>query len=191
MDVPTRTFVVLGQTVLVIGSTVFDAHIQPADINSIKVGARVEVSGFANSFGQIVASRIQLEAAGNTLRVRGVVEALNTSALTFQVNALLVGYSTATPDGKLADGEIVDVQGSSLRASGALVASAVHVASAVGGAANSEGEIEGVITAFTSNADFMIDGTDVTTNANTQFNLNGLTLGVNVRVGRGRALCAE
>lgn len=191
MDVPTRTFVVLGQTVLVIGSTVFDAHIQPADINSIKVGARVEVSGFANSFGQIVASRIQLEAAGNTLRVRGVVEVLNTSALTFQVNALLVGYSTATPDGKLADGEIVDVQGSSLRASGALVASAVHVASAVGGAANSEGEIEGVITAFTSNADFMINGTDVTTNANTQFNLNGLTLGVNVRVGRGRALCAE
>ena len=178
----TKSFVVLGQTVLVTGSTVFAGNIKPADITGIQVGARVEVSGFANSFGQIVASRIQLEAAGNALRVQAVVQALNATALTFQMNALLVDYSAATPDGALANGSIVDVQGSTLSASGALVATAVHVVTPLTGAEHSEGEIDGVITAFTSMNDFMIIGLRVKTNANTQFTLNGVTLGVNVRV---------
>jgi Domain of unknown function (DUF5666) len=182
VNVPTKTLEVLGQTVLVTGSTVFDRNIHPADITGITAGARVEVSGFANSFGQILASRIQLAAPANGLRVQGVVQALNSTALTFQVNALLVDYSAAPPDATLANGSIVDVQGSALSASGALVATSVHVVTPISGADNSEGEIDGVITAFTSNSDFMINGLHVTTNANTQFTLNGVTLGVNVRV---------
>ncbi|MGH9206864.1 MAG: DUF5666 domain-containing protein, partial [Acidimicrobiales bacterium] len=154
----------------------------PADITGIKAGARVEASGFANSFGQIVASRIQLEGAGNGLRVQGVVQALNNTALTFQLNALLVDYRAAILDGTLANGSIVDVQGSTLSASGALVATTVHVVTPVTAGDNSEGQIDGVITAFTSNSDLMINGLHVTTNANTQFTLNGVTLGVNVRV---------
>lgn len=182
VNVPTRTFVVLGQTVLVTASTVFDSNISPADITGIKPGDRVEVSGFANSFGQLVASRIQLLPAGNAVRVEGVVQALNTAAHTFQINALLVDYSAVTPNGTLVNGNVVDVQGSSVNANGALVATGVQVSSAVTGAANSGGEFEGVITSFTSNADFMIDDLHVTTNGSTQFTLNGVTLGVNVRV---------
>lgn len=182
VNVPTRTFVVLGQTVLVTASTVFDSNISPADITGIKPGDRVEVSGFANSFGQLVASRIQLLPAGNAVRVEGIVQALNTAAHTFQINALLVDYSAVTPNGTLVNGNVVDVQGSSVNANGALVATGVQVSSAVTGAANSGGEFEGVITSFTSNADFMIDNLHVTTNGSTQFTLNGVTLGVNVRV---------
>ena len=182
VNIATKTFVVLGQTVRVTGSTVFDANIQPTDITGIKPGARVEVSGFADSFGQIVASRIRPVAAGTNLRVQGVVQALNTSALTFQVNALVVDYSAVTPSGSLVNGSIVNVQGSGLTASGALAATAVQVLPTLKGAANSEGEIEGVITAFTSNAEFMINGLHVTTNSSTQFTLNGVTLAVNVRV---------
>lgn len=182
VNVPTRTFVVLGQTVLVTASTVFDSNISPADITGIKPGDRVEVSGFANSFGQLVASRIQLLPAGNAVRVEGIVQALNTAAHTFQINALLVDYSAVTPNGTLVNGNVVDVQGSSVNANGALVATGVQVSSAVTGAANSGGEFEGVITSFTSNADFMIDDLHVTTNGSTQFTLNGVTLGVNVRV---------
>lgn len=182
VNVPTRTFVVLGQTVLVTASTVFDTNLSPADINGIKSGAGVEVSGFANSFGQLVASRIELLPAGGALRVEGVVQALNTTAHTFQVNALVVDYSAVTPTGTLTNGSTVDVQGSSLDANGTLVATGIQVSPPIGGAANSEGEVEGVITAYTSNADFTINGLHVTTNANTQFTLNGATLGVNVRV---------
>ncbi len=182
VNVATRSLVVLGQTVLVTGSAVFDANIQPGNITGIKPGARLEVSGFANSFGEIGASRIQLAAAGNSLRVQGVVQALNVTAHTFQVNALLVDYSAVTPSGVLANGSTVEVQGSGLSASGALVSTGVKVTPAFSGGTGSEGDIEGVITAFTSNADFIINGLHVTTNANTQFTLNGLTLGVDVRV---------
>src|SRR5438105_4051939 len=182
VNVPTQTLVVLGQTVLVTASTVFDANMSPADITGVKPGASIEVSGFANSFGQLVASHIQLLPAAGTLRVEGVVQALNTTAHTFQVNALLVDYSAVTPSGTLADGSIVGVEGSGFSASGALQAAAVEVAPAAGGTPNSQGEVEGIITSFTSNADFMINGLHVTTDASTQFTLNGATLGVNARV---------
>ena len=182
VNLPTRTLVVLGQTVLVTGSTVFDPGFSPADIHGIKPGASLEVSGFANSFGQLVASRIKLLASAGTLRVEGVVQALNTTAQTFQLGALLVDYRGVTLSTTLANGSIVDVQGSGLSASGALVATAIEVSPAVGGAANSAGKVEGVITAYTSNADFMIAALHVITNGSTQFTLNGVTLGVNVRV---------
>ena len=182
VNVPTQTLVVLGQTVLVTASTVFDASTSPADITGIKPGASIEVSGFANSFGQLVASHIHLLPAAGTLRVEGVAQALNTTAHTFQVNALLVDYSAVTPSGMLADGSIVGVEGSGFSASGALQATAVGVAPAVAATPNSQGEVEGIITSFTSNADFMINGLHVTTDAGTQFTLNGATLGVNARV---------
>ena len=182
VNVPTQTLVVLGQTVLVTASTVFDASTSPADITGIKPGTSIEVSGFANSFGQLVASHIHLLPAAGTLRVEGVAQALNTTAHTFQVNALLVDYSAVTPSGTLADGSIVGVEGSGFSASGALQATAVEVAPAVAATPNSQGEVEGIITSFTSNADFMINGLHVTTDAGTQFTLNGATLGVNARV---------
>jgi len=178
----TRTFVVLGQTVLVTGSTLFDPNIQPASLSGINAGMYVEVSGFANSLGQIMASRIELEAAGGSLRVQGAVQALDTTAHTFQVNALLVDYSAVTPSSTLTNGSSVSVQGSTLSASGALLATAVQVTPVFGAGANGEGDIEGVVTSFTSNADFMIGGLHVITNSSTQFTLNGVTLGVNVRV---------
>lgn len=181
-DVPTNTFVVLGQTVLVTASTMFDPNIQPQQISGVKTGDRYEVSGFPDSSGQIVASRIQLATTGTALRVTGTLQGLNISTSVFQINALSVDYSTATVHGTLADGSLVDVEGSSLDASGALSATTVTVLPPPGGAPNSRGEIEGIITSFNSVSDFVVNGVHVTTDANTLFQLNGITLGVNVRV---------
>lgn len=181
-DVPTNTFVVLGQTVLVTASTVFDPNIQPQQISGVKTGDRYEVSGFPDSSGQIVASRIQLATTGTALRVTGSLQGLNISTSVFQINALSVDYSTATVHGTLADGSLVDVEGSSLNASGALSATTVTVLPPPGGAPNSRGEVEGVITSFNSVSDFVVNGVHVTTDAKTLFQLNGITLGVNVRV---------
>ena len=182
VDLPTRTFVALGQTVLVSASTVFDAAISPADISGIQSAVHVQVSGFANSFGQLVASRIEPLPAGDPLRVEGAVQALNTTAHTFQINSLLIDYSAVAPSATLMNGNIVDVEGSGLNAAGALVATAVEAASALAGATSSEGEVDGVITAFTSAADFRLSDLHVTTTAATQFSLDGVILGVNVRV---------
>jgi hypothetical protein len=176
------TFVVLGQTVRVSGSTLFDNTILPASITSLKVGNIVEVSGFPNTAGEIVASHIQLEAAGSALEVKGIVQSLDMTAHTFHVNTLTVDYSAITPMGSLANGATVKVSGSMLNAAGALVATRVDVSQGFGGTANEPGEIEGLITTFTSNADFVIGGQRVTTNASTQFMLNGVTLAVNVQV---------
>jgi len=77
------TFVVLGQTVRVSGSTLFDDNIQPASIAGLQVGNIVEVSGFPNAAGEIVASRIQQEAAGSALEVKGIVQSLDMTAHTF------------------------------------------------------------------------------------------------------------
>jgi len=176
------TFVVLGQTVLVTGSTLFDDHIQPAGIAGLNAGALVEVSGFPNAAGQIVASRIQLEPAGKDLQTKGVVHTLDTTARTFQLNAFVVDYSAVTPSGTLANGSIVKVKGARFTTTGALLATSVDVMQGFGGATGAPAEVEGIITSFTSDADFVLNGQHVTTNANTQLVLNGVTLGVDVRV---------
>jgi len=182
IDIAGGTFVVLGQTVHVSGSTLFDDNIQPASIATLQVGNIVEVSGFPNTAGEIVASRVQLEAAGSALEVKGIVQSLDMTAHTFHVNTLTVDYSAITPMGSLANGCTVKVSGTMLNAAGALVATRVDVLQGFGGAANEQGEIEGLITTFTSNSDFVINGQRVTTDANTQFMLDGVTLAVNVPV---------
>ena len=182
IDTVGGTFVVLGQTVRVSGSTLFDDNIQPASIAGLQVGNIVEVSGFPNAAGEIVASRIQREAAGSALEVKGIVLSLDMTAHTFHVNTLTVDYSAITPSGSLANGAIVKVSGTLLNAAGALVATRVDVLPGFGATANDEGEIEGLITTFTSNSDFVVNGQRVTTNANTQFILDGATLAVDVLV---------
>jgi len=182
VDVPTDTFVLLGQTALVTTSTVFDPNIQPQQISGIKTGDLYEVSGFPDSTGQIVASHIQIAAANASLRVEGAVQGLNTGTSVFQLNALTVDYSAATLHGTLANGSLVDVEGGTVSAGGALLAAVVTVLPPPGGAPNSRGEVEGVITSFTSSSDFVVNGVHVTTTASTLFELNGVTLGVNVRV---------
>ena len=56
-----RTFTVLSQTVRVTDSTLFDESVQPAELESLNAGAVVQVSGFTNAAGEIVA---QLPAQG-------------------------------------------------------------------------------------------------------------------------------
>jgi hypothetical protein len=182
IDTAGGTFVVVGQTVRVSGSTLFDDNIQPSGIATLQVGNIVQVSGFPNTAGEIVASRIQLEPAGSALEVKGTVQSLDMTAHTFHVSTLTVDYSAITPSGSLANGATVKVSGTMLNTAGALVATRVDVLQGFGGAANEQGQIEGLITTFTSTADFVINGQRVTTNANTQFMLNGVTLAVNVRV---------
>ena len=182
IDLTANSFAVLGQTVRITGSTLFDDAIQPADLTGLQAGAFVEVSGFATAAGEILASRVDLKAAGGGLQVKGVIQALDATAHTFRINALTVDYSAATSANTLANGSAVVVQGASLTSTGMLQAMRVESLPGLGATANQRADIDGVITSFTSNASFILQGLQVTTDASTKFVLHGNSLGVNVEV---------
>jgi len=182
IDLTNNTFDVLGQTVRVTGSTLFDEGIQPRDLTGLQAGSLVEVSGFANAAGEIAASRIDLKSAGSNLQVKGVIEALDATAHTFRINALTVDYSASSSTTTLANGSSVVVQGTTLTATGGLLATRVEVLQGLGATANQHVDIQGIVTSFVSTTDFALQGQSVTTDANTQFVLHGVSLALNVEV---------
>jgi hypothetical protein len=182
IDLTNNTLVVLGQTVRVTGSTLFDDTLQPADLTSLQIGSLIEVSGLSNGAGEVVASRVDLKSAGSNLQVKGTIGSLNTIAHTFSINALTVDYSTSSTMPTLANGNIVEAQGATLTTSGALVATHVEVLPGLATTANERLDIDGFITTFTSAMSFVLQGQSVVTDANTQLVLHGVTLGPGVEV---------
>lgn len=103
------TLVVLGQTVKVDAATVFDG----TSFADIVVGDVLEVSGFADAAGVILASRIEEEDAADEFRVRGEITNLDTAARTFTIGAATFDYSdpgVRLPATALANGLFVRVR---------------------------------------------------------------------------------
>lgn len=183
LDMAAGSFVVLGQTVRVTSRTRFDTSIVPSDIKGLAAaGLRVDVSGFRNAAGEISATRIERGDPDDDYEVKGTVQALDTTARTFRINALTVDYSAANLQATLAEGQLVEVEGSSLGADGVLMATSVEVAGGLGATRDDAISLEGLITRFASTADFDVAGQRVSTSAATQFELNGVALGLDVRV---------
>jgi len=174
VDVQANTFVVLGQTVRVTGTTVFDGGVSPANITGLTAGVSVEVSGFADSAGVIVATRVEGKAAAGELEVSGALSGLDTVARRFTINALTIDYATATVSGgTLANGACVEVK-SNAPTGNTFVATRVEVKPCgLLAAANDRGQIEGIITRFVSATDFDVNGQRVTTTASTTY-VNGM-----------------
>ncbi len=103
IDLTNKTFVVLGQTVRVVDSTLFDDSQLPADITAMQVNAIVQVSGFSDSTGVLIASRVEPATANTPLQVRGTMKTLDASTRTFRIGTLVVDYSVATVVGTLAE----------------------------------------------------------------------------------------
>jgi hypothetical protein len=173
INLAASSFVVLGQTVRVTATTVFDGGIAPAALSGVTVGTIVEVSGLPDSNGVIVATRVERKAAAGELEVSGRVAALDAAQRRFAVNALTVDYATATvTNGTLANGACVEAKGTNVAGS-VLTATRVEVKScALGAAAGDRGEVEGLITRFVSATDFDVGGQRVTTTATTTY-VNG------------------
>jgi hypothetical protein len=182
VDLVGDTFTVLGQTVRVTTSTVFDDSILSGDITGLSGGASVEVSGFADQDGAIVASRVDIASSSNGFQVKGVVQGLDSTAHTFQINGLSVDYSAAMPSGTLANGSTVLVHGSSVSNSSTLLAAHVEVLPGIGASANQFADVKGIITKFTSASDFVVLGQRVATSSTTALVLHGLTLAAGVEV---------
>jgi Domain of unknown function (DUF5666) len=175
------TIVVVGQRVQIVASTLFDTSIVPADFTGLRMGLAIEVSGYRNSAGIVVATRIERAATAGA-QIVGMVNTLDSNARSFNIDTQSIDYSQATVTGTLADGATVVVKADTATAGSRVVARSVDVSADRGGAANDTGRIEGIVTRFASNADFDVNDQKISTDASTQFTLNGLTLGIDSKV---------
>ena len=176
VDTAASTFTVLGQTVAVDANTLFGEGIQPAGIAVLQPGMGVQVSAFVEASGELLASRIDLQTAGSPLQVIGAVQALDTGAQTFQLNALTIDYSQAKVRGKLANGSTATVWADEYPTAGTLHVTQVEVSSGLGGVAGAKGDVEGLITSVATNGNIYVGDQLVVIDPVTHLLLFGLSL---------------
>ena len=184
-DLAARTLSVLGQTVDIAASTVFDTGLSGGQA-ALSVGAVVEIYGhYDAATGRYTATRVERKNAVVAYRLRGVVSGLDTSAQRFSIGATRISYlglSAANLPTTLADGRFVRVL-IALAPNGP-VWTALRVADGVAPLANSEAAtVKGLISAFTSMSTFSVNGTLVDArNALFPNGSSGLGLGARVEV---------
>lgn len=174
IDLNARVLTVLGQDVQVGVDTIFGTSIPPEGIAALAVSDAIIISGFVDSFGRIVATRIDRDPAPGTVELRGPVSGVDTAASGFDINGLAVNYGSATldgfADGAPANGDVVFVRGPEPLAGEPLVANLVSWrAAGVDAEIEDNVFIEGLVTAFRSAADFDVAGQPVLTTGDTVF----------------------
>jgi hypothetical protein len=175
VDPVAQTLVVLGQEVVLSAITSFDEDISPASLAGIHVEDILEVSGMAAADGSIQATRIERKPSAGTFQVSGVASSTDAAAMSLHINALVVDFSSAAlsdfPGTGPKDGDTVAAAGTTIEASGALLATQLELQ---GGAAakppaEASARVEGLLTRFVSSADFDVAGHAVSTSAATEF----------------------
>jgi len=163
--------VVLGQNVIIDSQTAFvDTTFAALALNNV-----IEVSGLPDNNGDIHATFVALKASsfvsGMEIDVKGTIQNLDPILKTFQINGLTVDYSLATnlPTGVPANGQFVEVKGTNL-------AAVVLIADSIGLDDNSLGvtdasvvQVQGFVTAMTSQSQFTVGVQPVQTTASTVF----------------------
>lgn len=176
VDAANNTLVVLGQTVMVDASTVFEDGVS---LSTLQAGNLVEVSGMPAADGTIRATRIELKSAAftpgdDTLELTGKVSGLNAVEKTFMIGDQPVNYEDAVlrdlPGGLLGNGLLVEVKSTAGLANGVLAASAVEAVPEILEAAQGDRvEVEGLAIDVASSSEFTVDGFVVSTTSRTAF----------------------
>jgi hypothetical protein len=175
VDPVAQTLVVLGQEVVLSATTSFDKDISPASLAGIHIGDILEVSGMSAADGSIHATRIERKSPTSSFQVSGVVSSTDTAAMTLHINALVVDFSSATlsdfPGTGPKAGDAVEAAGTTIEASGALLATRLELQgdAVAKPPAEATAHLEGLITRFVSSADFDVAGHGVSTSAATEF----------------------
>src|SRR3569833_3835978 len=149
VDAAHGTFAAAGQTIYVNSQTALDPTLALVGLSALIPGAKVQVSGRADSTGAIVASRVDVLASGPT-QVTGQLAALDASRQRFTLNQLTVDFSSAQVEGVLEEGSEVIVTGNRFDRTGALVAQLVQLVQPLQVAAGAPGRLQGIVTAFTT-----------------------------------------
>lgn len=102
------TIVVMGQTVNITLDTVFDSDTY-ASIDQLMVDNIVEISGFSDGAGTVVATRVETKSdIDNDIEIKGLVS--NLLDTTFTIGTLVVDYSTVSSMPVLTEGLYVEVK---------------------------------------------------------------------------------
>ena len=166
IDLDANRMTVLGQTVLVDADTVFQWSGQDSAFDSLGVDDLVEVSGFVDSHGRIIAASVRSGTGSGEYDLSGTVDAVDDTAMRLTVNGLSVDFASAGVFGLDAElprvGDAVEIVGSGFDDNAAFVASRIYGGSAgIAAISGAEAEIEGVITRFHSLNEFDLGGTRV------------------------------
>jgi len=153
------TLNVMGRTVNVDSATVFDTSDKThyPTIESIPLGAVVEVSGLSATGGDITATRIELKKLSHgseEIETKGLIKDFNANGKTFSIGNLTVEFSTADLHGvsltDLAAGPFVEVKSSQGIVNNKLIASSIETKldnKRIEGKKGDSARLEGVITA--------------------------------------------
>jgi hypothetical protein len=164
-----RSFTVLGTNVIInSSSTSFDISDNvptntPFGFSDIANNNNVEISGFFDTTGSLIATRVELEDqafdTNSIIEFKGIISSL--SGTTFNIGSLVIDASSAMledlPNG-LANGQFVEVKGT--------LDAGTITANIVEGEESSvedtdEFELEGLITDHVSDSDFKISGVSI------------------------------
>lgn len=170
------SFTVFGQTVRVLGNSVY-ASGTLADL----AGRYVEVYGFLDlASASLQASRVEVSSTlPSNFRLSGRVTNLGVS--TFELGSTLIDFKAASEKPVMQNGMLVRAELQTSQVGGAWVATRILAVDASAILENDdEVEIEGSITAFTSNASFHVNG--IAINASRMTVPSGLKLGARVEV---------
>lgn len=155
VDSAGRTLTVLGQTLQINGSTVFDAALH-GGLAGLHAGDAVSVHALADAAGHPVATRIEPAAPGQAWRLRGFVAALNPQAKRFAIGSATLDYSAAVDvPADLAEQRFVQVGLAGADAAGVLQVGRFLPASAAP-ADSARVATEGVVAALSPGAGFRI-----------------------------------
>lgn len=161
------TLIVLGQSVGTTTGTVFDDGLR-GGLSRVAVGQVVEVHGFADAQGAIVATRIEREEPGRRYKLRGSVQAVDTSAKTLHVGGLTVSYASLDLAAPPAQGAVVRLElAPTPDATGRWVTTRID-GTATGTALPAGGafaEVEGIVTTYASATRFSVNGVAVDASA--------------------------
>ncbi len=163
IDAGANRMTVLGQTVLVSRDTAYANVDSLGDLSKNDV---VEVSGYTDENGNVVATYVGTSDAVYDFDVTGTITGVDAAAGTFEINGLDVNYDNANlfdlPGGQPQVGQKVEVLGASTDSAGKFNADYVWTAFGIDkGGAPAQAEIEGLVTNRTSLIDFEIEGMPV------------------------------
>lgn len=171
LDPSNARMVVMGQTVRTDAETLFSQGIDPATFAGLAVGDTIEVSGFRNSAGDVRATRVDLDAAAVDHQIVGYVSNVDFANLRFTIGALTVDYDSAVlislPGGAPASGMKVKAIGS--MSNGVFEAERLEQAAELSGTTGQHAQLAGLVTRYSSSADFDVNGMPVSARVATSY----------------------
>ena len=158
VDAAGATLVVLGQSIKVDAATLFDGF--TGGMSGVAVGNEVEVYAFFDrTTATYTATRIELKSNLADYKVVGVVSALNTSAKTFSIGSVTIGYASVLPAplSALTNGVVVRVHLQKAQQGTTWIAMRLE-SDAPAVPEGAQTEVEGFITDFDGTGRFKIGG---------------------------------